>query len=230
MHMEDSVEAGGIRVLVVDSEQALAQGLAEALVHQPGIAVAQAADSPDAAAAAIDGLAVDVVVTATDCEGWEPLAFIRDLDSRFPGLAVVAMSGDDDSTQVTAAIVAGAVSWVPKQVTLDKLASVVVSAARGEAWLPPAVLLRVLRRLAANQNGSQPESRLDRLTARERQILRYTARGLSRREIAARLEVSVNTVRSHSQHTLTKLGVHSTLEAVALALREEAIDDERPRP
>jgi DNA-binding NarL/FixJ family response regulator len=139
----------------------------------------------------------------------------------------VAISGDDDPERVTAAIVAGAVSWVPKQVTLDRLAEVVVAAARGEAWLPPAVLARVLRRLAAGQHGPAQQNPLDRLTVRERQILGYTARGLSRREIAARLDVSVNTVRSHSQHMLSKLGVHTTLEAVALALREDAVDDQR---
>jgi DNA-binding NarL/FixJ family response regulator len=222
MHIDDTATADGLHVLIVDSEQALAQGLAEALVHQPGIAAARAADSPAAAAAAIGDRAVDVVVTATDSEGWDPLALVRDLGARSPAPAVVAISGDDDPERVTAAVVAGAVSWVPKQVSLDRLASVVVAAARAEAWLPPATLLHVLRRLAAAHAGPARQNPLDRLTDREREVLSYTARGLSRREIAARLNVSVNTVRSHSQHMLSKLGVHTTLEAVALALREGA--------
>jgi DNA-binding NarL/FixJ family response regulator len=134
----------------------------------------------------------------------------------------VAMSGDDRVDQVTAAIVAGAVSWVPKQVTVEKLAAVVTAAARDEAWLPAAVLAPVLRRLATGDHLPARHNPIDRLTVRERQVLRYTARGLSRREIAARMNVSVNTVRSHSQHMLTKLGVHTTLEAVALALRADA--------
>ena len=196
MHTDDATTPAGIRVLIVDSEQALAQGLAEALVHQPGVAAARAADSPAAAAAVLGAQGADVVVAATDSEGWDPLALVRDLGARPGGPAVVAVSGDDDPERVAAAIVAGAVSWVPKQVTLDRLAEVVVAAARGEAWLPPAVLARVLRRLAAAQEGPAQQNPLDRLTVRERQILRHTARGLSRREIAALLDVSVNTVRS----------------------------------
>ncbi|MDP9818090.1 response regulator transcription factor [Spirilliplanes yamanashiensis] len=210
-----------IRVLIVDSEQALAQGLAEALVHQPGIAAARAAHAPPAA-----GVDDDVVVAATDSEGWDALALIRDLAGRENAPAVVAISGDSDPERVAAAVAAGAISWAPKEIGLEQLAGVVVAAARGEAWLPPAVLARVLRVLAAGGgDAAARENPIDRLTVRERQILEFTARGLSRREIAAKLDVSVNTVRSHSQHMLSKLGVHTTLEAVALALREGAVTD-----
>jgi DNA-binding NarL/FixJ family response regulator len=81
------------------------------------------------------------------------------------------------------------------------------------------MLARVLRLLAEpRQDAPAP---IDRLTFRELQILRHTARGLTRRQIAAELDVSVNTVRSHSQNMLSKLGVHTTLEAVALVLRED---------
>lgn len=210
----------GIHVLIVDSEQALAQGLAEALVQQSGIARAYPARTPGAAAEVLATRAVDVVVAATDGEGWDPLRLLRELDARAPAPPVVAISGDDDPAKVTAAIRAGAISWVPKQVSLDRLAAVVVSAAGGEAWLPARVLAQVLRRLAAAEPGDAHPNPIDRLTAREQQVLRYTARGLTRREIATELNVSVNTVRSHSQHMLSKLGVHTTLEAVALVLRD----------
>lgn len=219
MQFEEPPAARGIHALIVDSERALAQGLAQALSDQPGVASASAAGDRAAAMVALDQHAVDVVVAATDVDGWDPFAFMRDVDVRTPRPAVVAISGDDDPVRVTAAIVAGALSWVPKQVSLDRLASVVVAAARGESWLPPAVLARVLRRLAADRHEGPPPNPVDRLTFREQQILRYIARGLSRREIATELDVSVNTVRSHSRHVLSKLGVHSTLEAVALVLR-----------
>ena len=221
----DAARLGGVMVLIVDSEQALAQALAESLIHQPGIAAARAADGPLAASDVLDTQVVHVVVTATDCEGWDPLAFVRGLVRRSPDLAIVAMSGEDDPAQVTAAVRAGAYSWVSKQVSVRELGSVVVRASYGEASLPPAILMQVLRRLTATIAHREDESVLARLTTRERQILEYTAHGLSRREIAERLQVSVNTVRTHSQHMLSKLGVHTTLEAVTLALREQGLEN-----
>jgi DNA-binding NarL/FixJ family response regulator len=205
-------------VLVVDSEQALAQALAESLAQERGVGSGSSAADPGAAGAVLAQGPPDVLVVATDCAEWDALAFLRELRRRFPFLPVVAMSGDDDPAHVTAALRAGAVSWVSKQVSVRELAAVVVGVTRGEASLPPVVLRQVLCRLTADHTDGV--GALARLTLRERQILELTARGLSRREIAERLQVSVNTVRTHSQHMLSKLGVHTTLEAVALVLRE----------
>jgi DNA-binding NarL/FixJ family response regulator len=222
--------ADGVGVLIVDGEQALAQALAECLRGEPGVAHARAADSCGAAAEILDAHGIDVVVVATDGEGWDPFAMFGEVFRRSADLPIVAMSGDDDPAQVTAAVVAGAVSWVPKQVAVAEFAAVVVGAAHGEASLPRRMLRQVLRRLVDGLGRSAPDCALDRLTTRERQILEYTAQGLNRREIAARLRVSVNTVRTHSQNILSKLGVHTTLEAVALVLRETAIGPKYPRP
>jgi DNA-binding NarL/FixJ family response regulator len=222
MERGDTARLDGITVLIVDSEQALAQALAESLVHEPGVAAVLAADGPRAAVDVLDAQVIDVVVVAMDCDGWDPLAFVRDMRTTSPDPVIVAMSGNDNPAQVTAAVKAGVVSWVPKQVTVREFASVVVGVSRGEASLPPATLMQVLRRLTAAVDPGDNENFFARLTARERQVLEHTAHGLSRREIAARLQVSVNTVRTHSQHMLSKLRVHTTLEAVTLALREQA--------
>jgi len=151
---------------------------------------------------------------------------VRDLNLRYPAPVIVAMSGVDDLTQATAAVAAGAVSWVSKQAGVREFINVVRAAAEGEASVPPAMLMQVLRRLTTALAPVQHDSVAIRLSNRERQILEYTAQGLSRRQIADRLRVSVNTVRTHSQHMLSKLGVHTTLEAVTLALRQGAIGDD----
>ncbi|HEX8632024.1 MAG TPA: response regulator transcription factor [Catenuloplanes sp.] len=218
-----------VAVMIVDSEQALAQALAESLRQEPAIADARAAAGPLAAAAAMNGHTVDVVVVAMDSDGWDPIEFISELGRRSPRPAIIAMSGDDDPGTATAAIRAGALSWVAKQASMREFASIVVSTARGAASWPPELLGPVLRRLTPTLAIGAQESPLARLTVRERQILEFTAQGLTRRAIAVRLGVSVNTVRTHSQHMLSKLGVHTTLEAVALALRERAVAH-RPLP
>jgi DNA-binding NarL/FixJ family response regulator len=212
--------SGGLSVLILDSEQALAQALAAALLRQKGITSTQAASDPDVAVTAMEVGGVDVMVAGIDSEYWDPLALIGRTVRRFPDLAVVAMSGIDDPNRVTAALHAGAVSWVPKRVGIGELAAVVVGAARGESFVPPVLLRQVLRRLALSSAPVRRESVFTTLTAREGEILEYATDGLNREEIAAELGVSINTVRTHIQHILSKLGVHTTLEAVALVLRE----------
>ena len=94
---------------------------------------------------------------------------------------------------------------------------VIRGVARGETWLPPAELGQVLR-LAFREKENQRDG--DRcsptLTPREREVLALLAEGAGRREVAQRMYLSANTVRTHVQNLLAKLGVHSTLEAVAL--------------
>jgi DNA-binding NarL/FixJ family response regulator len=80
----------------------------------------------------------------------------------------------------------------------------------------------VLRRLAGSPVPTARSSVFVGLTEREREVLEYSVLGLSRTDIAGELGVSVNTVRTHVQHILTKLRVHTTLEAVTLVLRERA--------
>jgi two-component system, NarL family, nitrate/nitrite response regulator NarL len=213
----------GITVLIVDGEQALAQAVAEALIRDPAVACARAANTPRQAAITMDAESVDVVVVATDCEKWDALALVADISRRRPQTVIVAMSAAERPEKVAAAIEAGALSWVSKRAPVRELARVVVGAARGDASLPPAILMHVLRRLTAGPRMRQDGDGLARLTTREQQILDYTARGLTRREIAARLNVSVNTIRTHSQNVLSKLGVHTTLEAVTMVLHEQPI-------
>jgi DNA-binding NarL/FixJ family response regulator len=195
-----------VRVLIVDSELALAEAVAESLSHEPVVSHAQAADGPAAAARALDAERVDVVVVALDCDCWDAAAFVGDLSLRSPAPVIVAMSGVDDLTQATAAVAAGAVSWVSKQAGVREFIKVIRAAAGGEASVPPAMLMQVLRRLSTALAAGQNDSVAVRLSNRERQILEYTAQGLSRRQIADRLRVSVNTVRTHSQHCSASWG------------------------
>jgi DNA-binding NarL/FixJ family response regulator len=211
------------RILVIDSERALAEALAAQLADEPGVAAAWAASDPLDAARILAGTAVDVLVAGLDAEDWDVLTLLSRISSEQPHISIVSMSGAEDHRRVAAAVKAGATSWVPKQAGVKQLSAVVCRASIGESWMPPRMLRGVLRQLTAHEaSGDALDDVHASLTMRERQILDFMAQGLGRREIAARLDVSVNTVRTHIQHLLTKLGVHSVLEAVALALRHNA--------
>lgn len=116
------------------------------------------------------------------------------------------------------AIRAGTAAWVRKDQPLEHLLRVIRGVARGQTWLPPSETGQVLRLLLQQQDRRREHGRLlASLTPRERAVLTCLAQGAGHRDAVARqLHLSVNTVRTHLQNIMAKLGVHSALEAVAL--------------
>lgn len=123
----------------------------------------------------------------------------------------VVLSVSSEADRIVAAIRAGASAWVRKDESAAHLLEVIGRVARGETWVPPSELGRVFWLLLHERDDP-----FAALTSRERDVLRHVAEGADRKEVAARLHLSVNTVRTHMQHLTAKLGVHSALEAVAL--------------
>lgn len=131
---------------------------------------------------------------------------------------VIVLSYSSEAERIVDAVRAGAVGWVGKDESLEHLLRVIRGAAQGETWLPPVVAGHVLRLLMAERQQQQDsDGILSALTPREREVLSCLADGAGRREAAERLHLSANTVRTHLQNLMAKLGVHSTLEAVAMS-------------
>jgi DNA-binding NarL/FixJ family response regulator len=127
------------------------------------------------------------------------------------------LSHASEPARIIAAIEAGARAWVRKDESIEHLLRVLRGVARGETWLPPAEAGNVLSLLLRQRDRREDGDRmLALLTPRERQVLACLTDGDSRNQIAERLNLTPNTVRTHLQNILAKLGVHSTLEAVAL--------------
>ena len=131
---------------------------------------------------------------------------------------LLCVSEADDPAAVVAALRSGARNWVPKSASVEMFLTAVRAILQGETWLPPAMLTEVLGLLLAEPAGTTVEP-IDTLTHRELDVLWCMIDGLDQAAIARRLFLSVNTVRTHRRRTLTKLGVHSSLEAVELARR-----------
>lgn len=208
-------------VCILDSQRALAEALAGALLAESEIRSAVGTSSPASAAAAIDTGKVDVLVVGTDSAGWEPLEFMYEATHRNTDLVVVAMSGSDDPAEVKAAVLAGATTWIAKQMHLRELVTVVIGAWHGDAYIPPAMLRRVLQLFAQAAPMPRQSSVFATLTQRETEILKYAAQGLTRAEIAEELGLSLNTVRTHIQHIMSKVHAHSLLEVVTRVLHEQ---------
>ncbi|WP_037902527.1 LuxR C-terminal-related transcriptional regulator [Streptomyces sp. NRRL S-350] len=148
------------------------------------------------------------------------ISLLARLRRAHPGLRAVVLAVADDPHRAARALHAGATGWVAKESSLARLLAVVRGVLRDETHLPPALLTGVIRELTtARRDRTESERLVDTLTPREKQILRCMVAGLGRQAVAERLYLSPHTVRTHMQNVLGKLGVHSTLAAVAVARR-----------
>ena len=148
------------------------------------------------------------------------ISLVAGVRSAQPGVRSVVLAEKDDPHRAALALAAGACGWVAKDCSLSRLLTVVRGVLRDETHLPPALLTGVLRELtAARRHRTESERLVESLTPREREVLRCMVAGLGRQAVAERLYLSPHTVRTHMQNVLGKLGVHSTLAAVALARR-----------
>lgn len=209
-----------ISILVVDEERIFADAVAAQLEEQQDIEIV-AALTPGAHGEFLPaGRHADVVLLDADLTGDTSTAICAELTRL--GSRVIMLSDSSVPERIVTAIRAGASAWVRKDESFKHLLKVVRGAMRGETWLPPAQTGTVLRLLMQAQDQRREEDTLlAGLTPREREILACLADGDGRRDVAERLYLSANTVRTHLQNLMAKLGVHSTLEAVALIHRAQ---------
>lgn len=137
------------------------------------------------------------------------------------GIPLVVLSGNGEAEDFAcAAFRDGVRGWVTTDSPIQHLCTVIHGVLRDETWIPPTLLTRVLSELMSIRDELDAEAmRLATLTAREREVLACLCAGLTRPMIAKKLFLSPFTVRTHIQNGLVKLGVHSSLAAVALAQR-----------
>ncbi|ARF77130.1 DNA-binding response regulator [Kitasatospora albolonga] len=235
-----------IRVLVVDDHRIFAESLAAALAAEPDVDVAAAGSGPAALRAleraTAEGRPYDVLLVDAELGGLttgggsgapalslprqeEPgavdgIALVAGVREARPAVRSVVLAEKDDPRRAARALQAGASGWVAKDCSLQRLLTVIRGVLREETHLPPALLTGVLRELTATRkHRTESEQLVESLTPREREVLRCMVAGLGRKAVAERLFLSPHTVRTHMQNVLGKLGVHSTLAAVALARR-----------
>lgn len=214
-----------ITLLICDDHRLLTDALVHIVSSDDGIKlVADPVDNAEEAVALCAAHRPDVVLMDIELRGAvNGIEATRQVKAVSPLTKVVVVSGHRRRTVAVEAVEAGAAGFLDKNVCIDDLLDTIRAAAAGEVLVDPAVLASLLPELAAQrQVAGDAKTRLARLTAREREILDLMASGCRNEAIAARLFISPPTVRTHAQNILSKLGVHSQLEPVALAARNPA--------
>jgi DNA-binding NarL/FixJ family response regulator len=207
-----------IHVLIVDQRLAFRDALATRLQTEPDLAVVAKAHSAKFAPRVLVGRSADVILLDADLPDDSAIAFCSDLTQSGDQSRVVMVSAVSQPERIVAAVRAGAAAWVRKDESVDHLLRVIRGVVRGDTWVPPRELGAVLRLLIEDQDRRRDgDDLLSSLTRRERDVLFLLVEGAGRKEIAERLQLSANTVRTHLHSLMVKFGVHSTLEVVTLA-------------
>lgn len=214
-----------VRVAVLHGQRAWLEALERLVEVGIGQPVAVAHTTLEWVKSAVARGEVDLVLLGMDSTfGPEHVAELRALE---PRPAVVVISEAIDPDLLVATIRAGASGWLRPSASARELEQAMLGVARGETWLPPDLTSVVLQRLLSDERRrTDSTDQLSALSSRELEVLECLAQGLPRPEIADRLTLSSHTVRTHINHILRKLDVHTTLAAV-LVLRQTRIPGQR---
>ena len=201
-----------ISVLIVDDHALVRRGFRRLLEDDPSIAVVGEAGNGEEAVRMVEALKPDVVVMDAAMPGTGGLAATRAILARDPTTKILMLSMHSEETLVRQALESGARGYILKNALDLDLAAAVTRIAAGETVVDPLVL-------PEPAGGAR-----NRLTPRELEVLQLICNGLSNREIAAKLGLSVNTVAVHRANIMNTLGVHKTAELVVYAIQNGLVN------
>ena len=215
-----------MRVLIVVDHRMFADAISSVL-RDRGVEVVGVAETPADAIEIADRTRPDVVVVDVEIPDGRGLDVGREIMRVEPKTMIIALTSRSDAGLARQALAVGFRGCLTKDADTLSLVTAIRAVTDGGTVVPPHLAQRTLGRWAYNR---EEEMIIDQLTPRELEVVRMIAAAASSEEIADRLSISVNTVRSHIQSIFTKLQVHSRLEAVAFAARHGLLSAPFPMP
>jgi len=202
-----------LKLLIADDHQLMLEGIRLALADAPDIEIVGETSSGAQVLPLVRQTSPDVVLLDLRMPGMDGLRCLESLRQRHPDVKTVVLSGSDDPDVIDAAFQRGAAAFILKRIDPVDLAPVIRQALDGN------VMTRVEARPAAVETAASG------LTTREADILKALAEGLSNKQIARTLVVTVNTVEFHLRNTYAKLGVRSRVQLVEHLGDEESVSE-----
>lgn len=213
----ETTESPVSRVLLVDDHRMFAELLSVSLEAEADFAVIGVAGSGAEALALATESHPDVVVLDYQLPGENGIRVAHRLRDALPEVQIVMLTGQEDESLLRSALAAGCSGFVTKDKGIKNLVGAMRAVCDGRVGLDADATVRLATLSPRGRRSS-------RLTRREAEVLALLADGVSTREIASRLFISLNTARNHVQRLIAKLGAHSRLEAVAVARRNGLLD------
>jgi two-component system, NarL family, response regulator LiaR len=204
-----------ITIILVDDHEVVRKGVRAFLDTLPDFRVVGEASSGEEALALVSELIPDVVLMDLIMPGMDGVETTRQIKKISPRTQVVVLTSYHEDAHIFPALKAGAISYILKDMKMEKLVDVLRRAVQGEVTLHPRVAIRVLQ----NIRGDNPESEplFTELTERELDVLKLIASGLTNSQIAEKLVISENTVKGHVSNILSKLHVADRTQVAVYA-------------
>lgn len=206
-----------IRVLLVDDHAVVRSGIGAVLAASDDMNLVGEAGDGEEAIKLCGEVKPDVVLMDLFMPCMDGVAATETIHKRWPQIHIIALTSFKDKEYVEGALKAGATSYLLKNISADELAAAIRRAAAGQSSLSPEAAQVLIQKV------NEPNNPAESMTAREKEILGLMVNGLSNKEMADSLFISPSTIKFHVSSILSKLGVASRTEAVALALKSHLV-------
>ncbi len=208
-------------VLIVDDHPIVRQGLKMLINQADDLEVRGEAENMADALAAIETLRPHIVIVDITLRGANGIELLDTMRDRYPGIPALVLSMHDEWLFAERALRAGARGYVMKQEATERVVMAIRCVLRGEVYVSAKIADRLLHRIVSGGN-SETESPLDRLTNRELQTLQMLGKGMSTRQIAAQLNLSVKTIETYRESLKRKLNLDNSNELIRYAIHKSS--------
>ena len=216
--MNDSSAAPPYRILLVDDHPVFCLGMTELINKQKDLEVIHSEETAKAALKAVDRLEPDLVIADISLKESDGIELVKEIHRRYPELPVLVISMYDESLYAERAILAGARGYMMKQGTIHLVVRAIRHVLNGKLYASEKVKEKVFQRLVARKMVGDAKSALDMLTNRELEVFRLIGSGLSTKEIASQMQLSIKTIGTYRENIRKKLGLRHYTELVKFAV------------
>jgi len=206
------------RIYIVDDHPLVRQGLSQIVASESDMEICGEAEDSPAAIRGVGEANPDAIIVDISLKGANGLELIKNLKAIHEDIPILVFSMHDETIFAQRALRAGAKGYVMKKESPSKIVDAIRKIIQGEIYVSPSVADQVLHQIV-NGPGNVSTSPVDRLTDRELEVVQLIGRGLSSREVAESLHLSVKTIESHRAHVKEKLSLRNATELVQFSVQ-----------
>jgi len=213
-----------VRVVVVDDQELFRRGLTMLLGIEDGIeVVGEASNGIDGVSLVVSSVP-DVVLLDVRMPKQSGIEACVAIKEAVPMTKIIMLTVSDDEADLYEAVKSGASGYLLKDSSIEEVAQGIRVVADGQSLISPSMAAKLIDEFKTMSKPDRNAGPALKLTERELEVLRFVARGLSNRDVAAQLAISENTVKNHVRNILEKLQLHSRMEAVMYAVRAKLVE------